>query len=691
MNRVYVVLVGLAVGLTGCTGSKDNKVQARPQIGEDSATDPDAFATVGMKTVPDNMGPIAVSGVGLVYKLQPGTGSNAPPGAWREMLEHSLKKQGLSTTRELKLLLDDPNQTTSLVLVSALVPAGARKGEPVDLQITVPDESKTTSLKGGVMLACELVDYDTTENLRAMAKQGRPGAPGGNLLLGNTWVRTIDNSPILAGSLAPSKAAAQPATGDKTDVPADTTPTSLRAGVIRAGGRVTRTRPYYFMMRPGDQTIRMAAVVAARLNATFPSTADPHLKVAEAKTRELVVVHVPYAYRHNHHRFMLVARQVPIVEVAGDSLYRRRLEEELHDPATTLTASIKLEALGGDARRPLRVALENTSPWVRFAAAESLAYLGYTDGAATLAKLAEEHPALRASCLKALAATDDAACTDRLVELMGGTDPALRYGAFVALRLADEGHPATRGQVLHSGLSVHSVAAGSPGLIHMTGDRRSEVVLFGDGVRFRGPVPPLPVGTDFTVSMAAGDPDVKVTRIVRVKGEPEVKETKCPADVHAVLVAMARLGGGYPEAVELLRRADGAQVLSAAVVVDALPLQMTVQQLAGYAKADPALLKADTEVTRVGALRTDLETAGLDVPSDQDPDAKTAEAAAPRAPLSRNPGRLFGPKPPPEQPVADTLSPVVPTSATSTAPADPAPKPAGPERSRNPGTLFPRK
>ena len=47
--------------------------------------------------------------------------------------------------------------------------------------------------------------------------------------------------------------------------------------------------------------------------------------------------------------------------------------------------------------------MNNTSPWVRFAAAESLAYLGHTDGASELAKLAEEHPALRAQCLKALA------------------------------------------------------------------------------------------------------------------------------------------------------------------------------------------------------------------------------------------------------------------------------------------------
>ena len=694
MNRVSIVLVGLAIGLTGCAGSKDHKVQARPQIGEDSATDPDTFATVGMKTTPDNMGPIAVSGVGLVYRLQPGTGSSAPPGAWREMLEHSLKKQGFSNLKEL---LEDPNRTTSLVLVSALVPPGARKGELVDLQISLPDESRTTSLKGGVLLACELVDYDTTGNLRAQTQRGRPGGPGGTLLLGNTWVRTVEKAPVIAGSMVPAAKAAEAATpAAKTDATPDAEPTSLRVGRVWGGGRVTQPRPYYFMMRPGDQNIRMAATVAERLNSTFQSTTDPHLKVAEAKTRELVVIHVPYAYRNNHYRFMLVARQVPIVPVGPDSMYRRQLEDQLHDPATAVAAAIKLEALGGDSRRVLRVALENTSPWVRFAAAESLAYLGHADGAAELARLAQDHPALRASCLKALAATDDAAFTDKLVDLMAGSAADLRYGAVVALRLADESHSAVRGQSLSPSLVVHSVAPGSPGLIHLSADRRSEIVLFGDGVKFHGPVPPLPVGTDFTVSMASGDAQVKVTRVVRVNGEPEVKEMKCPADVHAVLVTLARLGGGYAEAVELLHRADGAQVLTAPVAVDALPLQLSAQQLAGYAKADPALAKADAEVARVGTLRTDLETAGLDVTPDQDSQVKSAEATQSRTPLSRNPGRIFGPKPPPESPVTDTLPPVPSTEAGSATGSseEPAPTPApktAPELSRNPGTLFPRK
>ena len=179
------------------------------------------------------------------------------------------------------------------------------------------------------------------------------------------WAKA--EGPVVAGAYVDPKA-----NGDEAKPSGLPEPVSLRAGRIWGGGRVTRPRPYLFLMKPGDQNIWSASNVAERLNATFNGTSEPGLKVAEAKTRDFVMIHVPFAYRHNHYRFLLVSRQVPIMPVAAESLYRRQLEEELLDPATALTAAIKLEALGGDSRRALRVGLESPSPWVRFASAEAL-------------------------------------------------------------------------------------------------------------------------------------------------------------------------------------------------------------------------------------------------------------------------------------------------------------------------------
>ncbi len=676
MNRIGIVGIGLIIGLAGCT-AWDKKVDKTPtptraQMGEDPAADAEAFATVGMKTLPDNLGPIPVSGVGLVYNLQPGTGSSAPPGGWRQMLENTLKKQGWSNIKEL---LDSPKQTTSLVLVSALIPPGARNGDPIDVQLSVPDESKTTSLKGGTLLACDLVDFDTTENLKTISKEGRPSGPGGQLLLGSPWVKAAGS--VVAGEFVSTET--QPGTSPQANGEAP----SLRTAVIWNGGTINQTRPYFFLMKPGDQNWRMAANVAERLNTTFHGGADQDRKIAEAKRPDLVLVNVPYAYRFNHYRFLLVSRHVPIAPVAADSMYRRRLESELLRPETTLVAAIKLEALGGDSRRALRQGLEVPNPWVRFAAAESLAYLGHTDGAADLQKLAEEHPALRAHCLKALAVMDDAAFTDRLVELTANPDPALRYGAFIALRLADPNNSAVQGELLNSSCWLHRVAPGSPGLIHLASSRRSEIVLFGDGVKFRGPVSPLPVGTDFTVSMPAGEGQMKVTRIVKEKGEHNVLERRCDADLYAVIKTITNLGGGHAEAVELLQRADSAQVLTARVVVDAIPLEMSVLQLDSFAKNDPSLVKANVEVARIGTVKINPETVGVDLPSTDE--VKPAAAPPARPPLAREPGRLFGPKRPPEPVVADPLTPVTADDTTTTTPP---PKPQ--DLSRNPGTLFPR-
>ena len=53
----------------------------------------------------------------------------------------------------------------ALVLVNALIPAGSRKGDLIDLEVTLPPGSKATSLHGGYLQLCDLRDYSNTKNL----------------------------------------------------------------------------------------------------------------------------------------------------------------------------------------------------------------------------------------------------------------------------------------------------------------------------------------------------------------------------------------------------------------------------------------------------------------------------------------------------------------------------------------------
>ncbi len=654
MNRAWKLAAGMSrrqfftlsaalgvAGVVGCKNTDMNRLQTRSQIGEDP-TDSDTVVTIGSKTSVGNTEPLVVNGVGLVFSL-PGTGSSPPPGGWRTMLENSLKKAKRDQTLSLKEVLDDPGRTTSLVLVSALIPPGARKDELIDVQITLPDDSKTTSLQGGMLFPCDLYTSDTSGNVSSQMQTGTPSG-GDRLLMGNVWAKA--QGPLVAGNFVSDNAKA-----NKIDTDSEGRPL-FRAGSIAGGARVSFNRPYYLLLNANDQNPRIAAAIAERLNTTFHTTADPNLKVADAKTRELILVNVPAAYRHNHYRFLVVARQVPYIPLNGNSYYRTKLEEELMDPATTLTAALKLEALGGDSRRSLKVGLESPSPWVRFASAESLAYLGQTDGAGELARIAEDHPALRAQCLKALASMDDAAGTDRLVDMLTSTDAELRQGAFIALRLADERHASLNGTLMNKSYYLHRLGGRGNSAVHLSASGRSEILIFGDNVKLRGPLAPLPVGNDFTVSVSA-DGVAKVTRVVKVKGDPEVKEIPCVPDLGTILQAMERLGGGYSDAIDLIRRAERAQVLTAPLVIDAIPREMSTQQLCGYAKIDPTLAKANVEVAKVGTVRPELDANGFEAPVATDPQVTPAGAMLPKPPLNRDPGRLFGPKRTTDTPVLD--------------------------------------
>src|SRR5437660_4745430 len=109
--------------------------------------------TIGDITQVDGVFDIPVAGVGLVLGLD-GTGGGVPPGNERTALEDVLKKKGVSNIPELF-----GSKTTSLVRVSARVPAAARKGDPTDLFVTVPENTRPTSPTGGTL--AESVPYNS--------------------------------------------------------------------------------------------------------------------------------------------------------------------------------------------------------------------------------------------------------------------------------------------------------------------------------------------------------------------------------------------------------------------------------------------------------------------------------------------------------------------------------------------------
>src|SRR5205085_1546475 len=219
-----------------------------------------------------------------------------------------------------------------------------------------------------------------------------------------------------------------------------------KRGIVWRGGVSLVDLPFYVVLRKDDKSARVAHAVAERVNFLFQD--DPqrlqrlsvlqkqlfllddvanqvnrktpdNVKLAATFGKETVQVHVPYNYRLNAERYFYVLHLVPLAEDAEQQgRYRRRLQKLLADPAETVMAARRLEAMGRDSIPLLKSGLTHEHPLVRFASAEALAYLGDPTGVEDLATLAVHHPLLTTGCLTALAGLDERTCRQRLSEML---------------------------------------------------------------------------------------------------------------------------------------------------------------------------------------------------------------------------------------------------------------------------------
>ena len=342
MNRWIGVLGVLVLGLTGCVSP-----QTRGQSAEETERDKDlAIRTIGDLTEVAGANLVPVSGVGLVTGLN-GTG-HSPKGFYRSMLEQQLRKDKVEN---VKALLDSPNNC--LVFVQAFLPPGCRKGDLLDVEVTLPESSRATSLKGGYLHDCYLKDYDMKKHL-SPTHQGADGLEAG-------FVRAHARGPLLVGL------------GNEDD------PAQMRIAHIWGGGISNFERPFYFLMRTDSKAAKYANAVADKLNIQFQDdlrlqrmvkehqqlvildgvTQQLNQKqesglvrgeMARAINKELINLRVPYAYRYNPERYLRVARLIPLYEEPEQKgKYRRRLQKMLLDSSDTLgifRAALRLEALG---------------------------------------------------------------------------------------------------------------------------------------------------------------------------------------------------------------------------------------------------------------------------------------------------------------------------------------------------------
>jgi flagellar basal body P-ring protein FlgI len=485
---------------------------------------------VGGVTRPIGMKYVKIEGIALLTGLD-GTGSDPPPSPMRELITSDMQARSV---KGLNKLLASP--TTALVHVVAYLPPGVQKGDRVDVEVSTPRRTSTTSLHGGWLLETRL------KEMAVMGGQVRDGHP-----------RALAEGAVLIDATT---------TGNDD-------PVSLKRGRVPGGARSLLARNMGLVVRPSHKSVEMSKRIGAVVNTRF-HTFDKHgikTGVATPKEDDFLELRIHPRYRANIARFIQVIRSIPVSESPAERVERiTELEKQLLSPETAGRAALHLEALGQEGIEVLARALQSGDRRVRFHAAEALAYLDDKRASEPLAEAARNEPAFRWHALTALSAMSDVDGFDELESMLHVDSVETRYGAFRALLARGPKTPVVRGEKMRGDFYYHCIDSTGEPLIHVSRTRRPEVVVFGKDLRFQAPFT-LFAGKEFIVKKIDGD-KVRVSRFL--PGQDDAIEY-CSTRVDEIIRAIDKLGGSYSHVIELIRAARDQQALACRLVLDANP------------------------------------------------------------------------------------------------------------------------
>lgn len=497
-----------------------DEVEERTRLVKDMAN---SYGLFGLK----------IEGIALVNGL-PGTGSNPADDHRRRALIDEMQSHNIPSPQQLVA-----SESTSLVLVQAVLPPAVQKGDRLDVQVRVPTNSQTTSLKGGWLMPTRLREMEMLDG--AIRRGHVAGLAEGYIVVESTYK-------------------------------------DGNAKVLETRGRVLGTavshmsRPVGLVISEEHQSVETAAIIGATINNRFQVT-DRGRKsgVANPKRDSFVELTVPRVYKSNVERFMTVVRNLALRETAADRANRLRLlETKLLEPTTTAQAAIQLEAIGREGVATLKKGLTSPDAEVRFNSAEALAYLGVSDGAPQLGEAARNQVAFRWGALNALTVLDelaDAKASDVLTELLHVASAETRYGAFRALRTRNPLDPYVKGEVLGDDVfSFHVVSTTGEPLVHFSLSQRPEMVVFGANVRLS---PPPFLFVNKQILMKRIDDDR--IRISRFEPGQEDQHHECSALLSELVPTLVKAGASYQDVMLAFRTAKKEGFLEARIALDAVP------------------------------------------------------------------------------------------------------------------------
>ncbi|SFI82625.1 flagellar basal body P-ring protein FlgI [Planctomicrobium piriforme] len=544
-------------------------------------------------------GYIKVQGVGLVDRLD-GTGEDPPASHLRTMLLEDLRRHEVKDPQKY---ISSAN--TALVVVTAYIPPICKKGDTIDVEITLPDGSESVSLAGGWLMPCYLKEM-------ALMK--------GELHEGKEIV--MASGPVLIDAL-----------GEQTSVSAS----ALRRGRIPGGAKyVGDDRILTVAIKNEYRTVRMSKLLAERIGRRFHDYDEHGIRrpLAEAKTNARLEMSVHERYRDNYPRYLQCIRSMWLTESPVEKHMRmQELAEQVKFGPAAEEAALRLEAIGPEAIPTLKTGLTSPDLEARFHSGVALAYLGNTDGVPALEEAAAKEPAFRVFALAALSALPDGSAGESLRNLMNLESIETRYGAFRAFSTMSPNDPFIKGVQMDGHFSLHPVESTGHPLVHITRFKKAEVVVFKDDQEFLTPLV-LRAGNRVIVQGTAHDHRVTVKRIA--PGE-QVQEKVVSSQVVDVISAASQLGATYPDIVEMLVQAERQHNLQGHLAIDELPQPGRVYERprGGQSIPESVKIKSVSEGVTVGSEGVSPNLFNEKPPQDIQSDPEPSVPAAPKKPNLR--------------------------------------------------------
>jgi len=518
----------LAAGLATCCGCATPLFRGQTPDA-DLSEEEKKLELVGDYARPWNLNWVKLESVALVTGLD-NTGSDPAPSQQRDMLKAEMQSHEVKDADEI---LASPK--TSLVLLRAYLPPGVQKGDPLDVEVSVPGRSETTSLRGGWLMLSRMRQMEVM---------------GGAVRMGNVdgWAQ----GDVLVDALF----------AGKSDRVLET------RGRVLGGGRCGLSREVGLALGKSDASIRMTTLIGKAVNQRF-FTIDAGVKkgVANPERDNYLGLAVSPRYKHNLARYLRVVRNIALRENPIQRTSRLQLlEKKLLEPTSCWLAAIQLEAIGPEGIPSLKQGLKSADPEVRFYSAEALAYLDQPESAAPLAEAAKNESAFRWHALAALSTLTHVAALDALSDLLHVPSVETRYGAFRSLRTRNPDDPTTKGEVLGGRFRYHVIASAAEPLVHIARTRVPEIVLFGHEQKLVN-LKLLSAGKRIMIHPQENG-ELRAGRYE--PGQETVYETFTP-EVDKLIRTIVKLGGGYSEAIACLQEARQKGCLTGRLAVEAMP------------------------------------------------------------------------------------------------------------------------